>query len=136
MAHAIVGDDVYGDDLTTTALQKRIAEIFGKEDALFLPSGTMCNLISTMVLTPERGRALIIGSKSHLVSYERGNTAAIAGTFPMILENDNDGTISIEKIEAAIPKVVDPHIVPVSGISLESSHNVCNGRVLRSEYLS
>ncbi len=81
----------------------------------------MCNLISIMLLTPERARALIIGSKSHLVSYERGNIATIARTFPLILENDYDGTIPLEKIESALPKVVDPHVVPVSGISLESS---------------
>jgi threonine aldolase len=136
MAHAVVGDDVFKDCPTTKALERRVADIFGKEDALFVPTGTMSNLISAKLMTLERARSLIVGSKTHLVNYERGGMASLGHIFPLILENEVDGTIPLEKIEAALPKVVDPHVVPVSGISLESSHNVCNGRVLRSDYIS
>ena len=113
-----------------------MADIFGKEDALFVPTGTLSNLISCQLMTNERARGLVVGSKTHLVNYERGGMATVGHIFPLILDNEPDGTIALNKIEAALPKVVDPHVIPISGLSLESSHNVCNGRVLRPEYIS
>ena len=73
IANAPVGDDCYQDDEEVIALQTRLAEMFGKEAALFMPSGTMANLVGIMGHCPEKGDSVIIGRESHLRRWERGN---------------------------------------------------------------
>lgn len=72
MANAIVGDDVFGEDPTIIELEKRCAKLFEKEAAIFVPSGTMGNLISLMVHCKERGSEAIVGGSSHVYLYEQG----------------------------------------------------------------
>ena len=78
MAEAAVGDDVYGEDPTVNDLERRTSEIFGKEAALFLPTGTMGNQIAVHVHTTP-GQEIITESRSHLYNYEMGMMAAFSG---------------------------------------------------------
>jgi threonine aldolase len=70
--HAPVGDDVYGEDPTTCALEAYTADLFGKEKALFVPTGTMANLISIMAHCDSRASEIIIGTESHICLWEGG----------------------------------------------------------------
>lgn len=72
MANALVGDDVYGEDPTVNELEKRCAELFEKESALFVPSGTMGNLIAVMCHCSGRSAEAIVGGSSHVFLYEQG----------------------------------------------------------------
>jgi threonine aldolase len=78
MADAAVGDDVYGEDPTVNQLQKRAAETFGKESALFVPSGCMGNLIAIKIWT-KHGSEVICEERSHVNLYELASMSAIAG---------------------------------------------------------
>ncbi len=74
MINAEVGDSIYNEDPTMNRLQETVAELFGKEAALFMPSGTMANLIGIMSHTyNERGCEVIVGDKSHFNLYEQGS---------------------------------------------------------------
>ena len=87
-------------------------------------------------MASSRASSVLVGSKSHYANYERGGMSVVGNIFPTILPNEIDGTIDLGKIEESLPVVTDPHIVPVLGLSLESSHNLCSGRVLKTEYIS
>src|SRR5216683_8006159 len=78
MARAEVGDDVYGEDPSARRLQERAAEIFGKEAALFVPSGTMGNQIAVKIHT-QPGQEVICEERAHIYNFEMGMTAAFAG---------------------------------------------------------
>lgn len=73
MSKAIVGDDIYGEDPTMKELEMRCAKLFEKEAALFVPSGTMGNLIAILSHCRERGAEAIIGHSTHIYLYEQGN---------------------------------------------------------------
>src|SRR4051812_50137212 len=81
MATAEVGDDVFGDDPTVTALEAEVAALFGHEAALFAPSGSMANQIALQLLVPAGGE-LLAGADAHVVTYELGAAAAIGGVSP------------------------------------------------------
>lgn len=133
MAEAIVGDDVYKEDPTVNELQKRAAEITGKEAGLFVSSGTMGNLIAALVFC-QRGDEVIMGDLAHTFLFEVGGVSALGGIFPHILPNKPDGTIKLEEIEGAI-RPYDVHD-PISRLLiLENTHNRCGGTVLPLEYL-
>src|SRR5664279_4639735 len=78
MFRAEVGDDVYGEDPTVNRLEKRAAEVAGKEAALFVPTGTMGNTIGVKLLT-EPGQAVICDADGHLLNYELSMTAWFSG---------------------------------------------------------
>src|SRR5688500_19062684 len=81
MAEAEVGDDVYGDDPTVNRLEGLAAEMLGKEAALFVPSGTMGNLIALLVHC-QRGHEVIVGNRSHIYLNEAGGMSALGGIQP------------------------------------------------------
>mmetsp|Transcript_17795 Transcript_17795/g.30159 ORF Transcript_17795/g.30159 Transcript_17795/m.30159 type:complete len:87 (+) Transcript_17795:237-497(+) len=85
-----------------------MAALFGKEAALFVPSGTMANLISVMLHCKEKGDAAIIGDMSHLNNWERGNIAAVGSVMPVTLQNMPDGTIDLDEMDFFC-KTADPH---------------------------
>ena len=87
MMSAEVGDDVYGTDPTVNHFQREIAKFFGKEDALFVTSGTQGNLIALMSHVMHKGDAAIIGNKCHINKYERGGISAIGNILPIVLNN-------------------------------------------------
>jgi threonine aldolase len=134
MANAVVGDEIYGDDPTTNKLHHDMAELLGKEAALTTTSGTQANLIAMMLMNESLGCGVVIGDNSHLVHYERGGMASIAGVFGLMLPNFADGTIDMEKIKYHVPSPNDPHKMKITGISLESSHNNCGGRAIQPAY--
>src|SRR5437763_16404213 len=85
MAEAVVGDDVFLEDPTLNKLQERAAEKFGREAALFVPSGSMGNLICVMAQTSP-GQEVICEVNGHVYNYEMGSLAAIAGVLPRIVQ--------------------------------------------------
>ena len=134
MYEAEVGDDVFGDDPTVIALEKRVATMFDKEAALFFPSGTMSNLAATMCWCPGRGAEMILGQHSHMFLYEQGGAAQIAGVSPMALPNEADGTIELSVVERAI-RADNIHFPRTSLIAIENTHNFCGGSVLPAGYV-
>lgn len=80
-----------------------------------------------MILGKRKGDGVIIGDNSHIANYERGGISSLGSVFPRILKNQDNGTIAIDEIKKQMTHVEDPHIVPITGISLESSHNNCAG---------
>lgn len=132
MAEAEVGDDVYGDDLTVNTLQEKAAEMLGKEAALFVPSGTMGNLLAILVHCA-RGEEVICGDKSHIYVNEAGGMAALGGIFPHPIPNQKDGTLRLEDIRASI-QPDDSHRTITRLICIENTQNICGGVVLSVDY--
>lgn len=120
MMQARVGDDVFGDDPTVNELQAKAARMFGKEDALFCPSGTMTNQIAINVHT-RPGDEVICDKLSHIYLYEGGGIAFNSGCSVRLLNGDH-GRFTADMVEQAI-QADDPHF-PVS--RLVSIENTCN----------
>ena len=124
MAEAELGDDVYGEDPTINRLELRAAEIFGKEAALFVPTGCMGNLISIKVWT-HHGNEVICDERSHVNLYELASMSAIAGCMPRIARGE-DGILSWKQIEAVIrPRIY--YDSQTALICLENTHNMAGG---------
>lgn len=132
MAEAEVGDDVYGDDPTVNTLQEKAAEMLGKEAALFVPSGTMGNLLALLVHCA-RGEEVICGDRSHIYVNEAGGMAALGGIYPHPIVNQKDGTLRLDDIRAAI-QPDDQHRTITRLICLENTQNICGGVPLTVEY--
>jgi threonine aldolase len=132
MARAEVGDDVYQEDPTVNKLQELAAEMTGKQAALFVPSGHMGNLAAFLVHC-RRGDEILLGNLSHPFTSEAGSLAAVGGIQPQTLPNQPDGTLRLEDIQAAI-REDDVHHPVTRAISLENTHNRCNGVPLSVEY--
>ena len=133
MAHAQVGDDVWGDDPTVKRLQEMAAERTGKQAALFVPSGTMANLVSALAHCG-RGDELILGDQSHTFRYEAGGISAVGSIHPHTLRNHPDGTIALEDVEAAIRPAGNPHFPRTAAIFVENTHNICGGAAIPPSY--
>ncbi|KAG8065315.1 hypothetical protein GUJ93_ZPchr0004g40362 [Zizania palustris] len=135
MAAAEVDDDVLGADPTAHRFEEEMARITGKEAALFVPSGTMANLISVLVHCDTRGSEVILGDKSHIHVYENGGISTIGGVHPKTVKNNPDGTIDIDKIVAAIRHPDGSLYYPTTRlICLENTHANCGGKCLSAEY--
>jgi len=132
MAEAEVGDDVYGEDPTVNRLQTMAAERLGKEDGLFVASGTMANLVSLLAHCG-RGDEVILGNKSHSFLYEAGGSASLGGIHHYAIPNQPDGTLRLADIEAAI-RPDNVHFPRTRLVCLENTHNRCGGVVLTPEY--
>ncbi|HOQ94200.1 MAG TPA: GntG family PLP-dependent aldolase [Sphaerochaeta sp.] len=100
MAGAEVGDDVYREDPTMTALENRAAALTGKERALFVSSGCMGNLIALFVQAG-RGKEVLTASSSHIIGHEIGSMAAIAGTLPITIDVPR-GILSAHDLEGRV----------------------------------
>ncbi|WBA07800.1 low-specificity L-threonine aldolase [Salinivibrio kushneri] len=131
MANAPVGDDVYGDDPSINALETWAAERHGFEAALFTASGTQANLLALMAHC-ERGDEYLCGQQAHNYKYEAGGAAVLGSIQPQPIENESDGTLSFDKIAAAI-KPDDFHFARTKLLSLE---NTIGGKVLPLSYLA
>ena len=103
---------------------------------MLVPSGIMANNLALMVMSTGHGEGVVIGSKSHIIMNERAAISTVARVMPWIIENEDDGTMNLDKIKEISLIAANEHIAPAKGIALESSHNYCNGRVLRPEYIS
>jgi threonine aldolase len=132
MAEAEVGDDVYGEDPTINRLEEMAAARMGKDAGLFVPSGTMGNLVAILAHCG-RGDELILGHLSHTFLFEAGGAAALGGVHPHLVTNQPDGTLNLDQIEAAI-RPDDVHY-PISRlVVMENTHNRCGGVVLTEQY--
>jgi threonine aldolase len=126
MAAAEVGDDVFGDDPTVNRLQERLAEILGKEAAIYVPSGTMSNQIAVR-LHCQRGDELICESQCHIFNYEQGGAAQLSGVSTRAVEGKY-GVLDVSQI-AGLVRADDPHCTPTRLVCLENTHNRGGGRV-------
>ena len=131
MLAAPVGDDVFGDDPSVQALQARIADITGKEAALFMPSGTQSNLCALLAHC-ERGDEYIVGQLAHTYRYEGGGAAVLGSIQPQPLTQGATGEMQLADIEAAI-KPDDPHFARTRLLCLE---NTWNGHPMTLAYLA
>jgi len=130
MAEAEVGDDVYGEDPTVNRLQERAAEIFGREAALFVPSGSMGNLVSIKCHT-HHGHEVICEARAHINVYEMAAMSAVAGCLPRTTAAP-DGILTWKMIEPLIrPKIY--YASQTGLISLENTHNMAGGSVYPPE---
>ena len=132
MAEAEVGDDVYRDDPTVNKLEAMAADMLGKDAAIFVPSGTMGNLLALLVHC-QRGDEVIVGDKSHIYLNEAGGMSALGGIQPCPIPNQKDGTLTIDDILASI-RTEDVHHPITRLICLENTQNICGGVPLTAEY--
>jgi threonine aldolase len=130
MAEAEVGDDVYREDPTVNRLEKRAAEIMGKEAGLFVPSGTMGNTIAVKMHT-EHGQEVICEARAHLLDWELSMLAWFSGCLIRPVATP-DGILHWKDIEAAI-RPTSAHCAPTSLIEIENTHNMAGGTVYRIE---
>jgi threonine aldolase len=126
MAAAPVGDDQYGEDPTTNVLQQRIAELLGKEAALWLPSGTMANQVALRVLT-QPGDDVIVSRECHAVWHETGGSAANAGV--QFTEIGSAGTFTVDQFLAACKPRGHAIYPPTTLLEFENTHNRSGGIV-------
>ncbi|CAD6260280.1 unnamed protein product [Miscanthus lutarioriparius] len=123
MAAADVDDDVLGADPTARRFESEMAALTGKDAALFVPSGTMANLISVLVHCDVRGSEVILGDTSHIHVYENGGISTIGGVHPRTVANNPDGTMDVDKIVAAIRNPDGALLYPTTRlICLENTH--------------
>ena len=125
MAAAEVGDDVYGEDPTVNLLEKRAAEIFGREDALFVPTGTMGNQIAIRLLT-QPGQEVICESRSHILDWEMATTAVFSGCLVRAVPTER-GTLTWADIEPVIYKR-GSFRAATGLIEIENTANLTGGR--------
>jgi len=126
MAEAEVGDDVFIEDPTVNRLQERAAEIFGREAALFVPSGSMGNL-ACILAQAHHGQEVICEQAGHIYNYEMAAMSAIAGVLPRIVAGE-DGILAWDQIERAIrPRTY--YRAQTALVALENTHNMAGGTV-------
>ncbi|SDH74348.1 L-threonine aldolase [Pseudomonas benzenivorans] len=130
MLAAELGDDVYGEDPTVNRLETHLAQQLGFAAGLFVPSGTMSNLLGLMAHC-ERGDEYIVGQQAHTYKYEGGGAAVLGSIQPQPLELEADGSLDLAKVEAAI-KPDDFHFARTRLLALE---NTMQGKVLPMAYL-
>lgn len=132
MYDAELGDDVFGDDPTVKRLEALAARMLGKEAALFVPSGTMSNLVA--ILTHTRpGDEIIVGSESHIFWYEVGGASTLGGVVLRTVPNEADARLD----PAAVAQAIRPeniHFPHTTLLCLENTHNRCGGAALTVEY--
>lgn len=128
MARAEVGDDVYGEDPTVHALEERVAGLFGKEAALFTPTGSMANLLAVRSLV-EPGQEVLCESAAHIARAELGAHGAVSG-ITMRTWHHPRGQVDLGMIETMYAPDLGPFFVRTAAISVENTHNFAGGAVL------
>jgi len=131
MAEAEVGDDVYGEDPTVNRLQERAAEIFEKEAALFVPSGTMGNQICIKLHT-RPATEVVVEERSHIFNYELGGAAAHSGVLLRPVRGEG-GLLNWDLIQQRIHHGGPYYDAPTALLALENTHNMAGGTVMPLE---
>jgi len=135
MAHADVGDDVFGDDPTVNRLETVAAATIGKEAAMFVPSGTMANL-TCLLAHCGRGQKVIVGDQAHILHYEGAGASALGGLMYRPVPTLPDGRLSVTDVEeASRPPGSNLHYAPPGVICVENTHNRCGGRVVPPDHV-
>lgn len=133
MAEAEVGDDVYGEDPTVNRLQERAAEIFEKEAALFVPTGSMGNQIAVKLHTSP-GDEVVIEERGHILNWELGAPAVISGIiFRTVRAKSPTGMLTWEEIAPVLHTDTPYYACPTGLICLENTHNFGGGSVMSAE---
>jgi threonine aldolase len=132
MAKAEVGDDVFGEDPTINQLQEMAADRMEKQAGLFIPSGTMGNLVAVLTHC-QRGNEVVMGDKGHTFLFEGGGVSALGGVVIHTLPNQSDGTLEMKALESAI-RPDDVHQPNTRLVILENTHNRCGGVILSQGY--
>jgi len=130
MLEAPVGDDVFGEDPTVDRLERYVADLLGKEAALYAPSGTMTNQIGVYVST-NRGGEVLLHEGSHIFVYEAGAPALLSGVQLRTLPGEN-GVLDPDTVRAAI-RPEDVHFPRSRLLCLENTHNTSGGKVFPLE---
>ena len=130
MADAAVGDDVFGDDPTVNALEERIAGLFGREAALYCPTGTMANQIA-IGLAVGPGDEILMEERSHTFHFEVGGAARLWGAQPRLYPSDRG--VPDPAVVAELVRPVNVHLPRTTLCLVENTHNVHGGRVVPIE---
>jgi threonine aldolase len=128
MARAEVGDDVYGEDPTVRRLEERVAGLFGHEAALFMPTGSMANVLAVRSLVAP-GQEVLCESRAHIARAELGAHGAYSGVTMRTWIHDR-GQVDLPVIESLFAPDMGPFFVPTAAISVENTHNFAGGAVL------
>jgi threonine aldolase len=126
MCRARLGDDVYHTDPTVNELEARSAEMFDKEAAIFMPSGTMSNLVAVMCHT-HHGEEVVVEAEAHVMYYESGGIAAVAGVMPLAVAGER-GVLRAEHIEPRLRRP-NQHYPRTSLLCIENTHNRGGGTI-------
>ena len=126
MSNAEVGDDVYQEDPTVCRLEELAAKKIGKETALFVPSGTMGNLIAVLTHC-QRGDEVILEMDSHIYYYEVGGMSAVAGVIPRLIAGDK-GILNPQDVKMAL-REINLHYPKTTLICVENTHNRAGGTI-------
>lgn len=127
MAEAEVGDDVLDGDPTVRRLETRVAEMLGKEAALYFPSGTMANQTAVWLLT-RPGTEILLDAGSHVVNYEGAGAAALSGV--QVRPVQGAGPVMDAAALKASLRPQSPHVLQASAIAVENTHNGAGGKIL------
>jgi threonine aldolase len=128
MAHAEVGDDVYGEDPTVRALEERVADLFGHEAALFTPTGSMANVLAVRSLVGP-GQEVLCEAGAHIARAELGAHGAYTG-LTMRTWIHPRGQVDLPVIRSIFAPDMGPFFVPTAAVSVENTHNFAGGAVL------
>ena len=134
ISKAELGDDVFQEDPTVNKLEHLAAKTFNKESAIFMPSGTMANLVAVLTHC-QRGDEVILGDQSHTFLYEAGGISSFGGVHSRQIKNYDDGTMRLEDIKNSVRKK-DVHFPPSRLVCLENTHNRCFGMPLDINYIN
>lgn len=126
MASAVVGDDVYGEDPTVEDLERRVADLLGREAGLFVPTGTMANQIA-LQLHSRHGDEVLVAEGAHCLWYESGGAAAIAGV--QLVAVGSAGELTPNQLRSALRPRVD-WCPRTSALVLENTHNRAGGKII------
>jgi threonine aldolase len=132
MAQAEVGDDVYGEDPTVNRLERRAAEIMGKEAAVFVPTGTMGNTVAIKIHT-SHGEEVICDARSHILDWELSMTAWFSGCLVRSIPTD-DGILRWDVVKNHL-RAGGAHCAPTALIEIENTHNMAGGTVYPIEVI-
>ena len=134
MASAEVGDDVFGEDPTVAELERRAAELLGKEAGLFVPSGTMANLLAFLAQT-RPSDTLILSQDAHPFNYEGGNVAMVGGLMTRTISGSL-GMMTADEIRPFVKQTPDHHFSQTSIISIENTTNRGGGNMYTLEAIA
>lgn len=136
--NAALGDDVMGEDPTVHKLQAHVADLLGFEAGLFLPTGTMANLVALMAHCQyDRAAEVMVGAQSHISLWEGGNAAIVGGIHTRQLSEDHISAYLAERdIRDAYRNDRDDHCARTVLLCLENTHNMLGGVALPVEYMA
>lgn len=133
---APLGDDVMGEDPSVVELETYMADLFGKEKALFVPTGTMANLVALLAHCHTRASEVIFGQESHLCLWEGGHAAGLGGIHTRQLQEDAmTAELDMNQVKDAVRTDQDDHWPETKLLCLENTHNMCGGVAMSVDYM-